>query len=342
MNITALRLFNITDFSAIDEEEFDFIIVGAGPAGSVLTHRLSEHRESKILLLEAGEEPSVLTDIPKIVGVFSVNKKQDWDYKYEKNPHFGWGMNNGRLLFPRGKGLGGTTITNFMIFSRGTKADFEEISKLGNDEWSWDNIEPIFKSLENLRINVNNSDERGHTGLLFCDRFENITPSGLAFVDACNENGMKKIDYNANTPLGTSIIQNLLLNGLRLSSEKAFLRPIKKRPNLKILTRSLVEKVLINSDQKATGVVYTRDGIKYTAKAKKEVILSAGVINTPQILMLSGIGPAEQLKKHGITVIKSLPVGRNLKDHLAFFGNKSNFTLVVSIHISFYAYLIIH
>lgn len=131
---------------------------------------------------------------------------------------------------------------------------------------------------------------------------------------------MPYVDYNGRSQLGTSYAQTTRLNGLRMSAEKAYLRPIKKRPNVKILTRSLVEKVLINSKNVATGVTYTRDGKKFTAAATKEIILSAGTFNSPKLLMLSGIGPKKELNKHKIKVIEDLPVGETMKDHLAFFG----------------------
>lgn len=293
--------------------------MGAGPAGCVITHRLSETRQIKVLLLEAGKEAPVLNDIPYLMPLFTLLKEYNYGYNLEKNKHFGWGLKKGIMPFPRGRGLGGTTILNTLLFTRGNRKDYDKIAEMGNQEWSWENVEPLFKAIENTRIEHQDFEERGQWGLLNCDEMKNRSLATTAFVESCQKNGLKYVDFNGRKQLGTSFSQVTIRNGLRLNAEKAYLRPIKKRPNLKILTESLVSKVLFDVNV-ATGVVYTRNGKSYTAKATKEVILCAGTFNSPQLLMVSGVGPEKKLVELGIPVVKNLPVGKWMYDHLAFFG----------------------
>lgn len=145
--------------------------MGAGPSGSVLAHRLTENRGFKVLLLEAGDVAPITTDIPYLLPLNILDDRLGWSYKYEKNKHFGWGIVDGTMVCPRGKGLGGSTLLNYMIFTGGTQQDFDEIAKLGNDEWSWEKIQPIFKGIENVRIDVEDFDKRGHMGPLYCDTY---------------------------------------------------------------------------------------------------------------------------------------------------------------------------
>ncbi|KAF5285317.1 hypothetical protein FQA39_LY04416 [Lamprigera yunnana] len=223
-----------------------------------------------------------------------------------------------RCHIPRGKGLGGSSLTNAMVYARGNKKDFDDWEEHGNAGWNYKEVLRLFKKSENF-IPFRNDNYHGRDGLLDVNY---ATPNSRflqAFLEGNVELGRPIVDYNAENQLGVGQIQFTIKNGRRHSTSKAFLSNTNMRSNLKVLTNSLVTKVLIKS-KKACGVAFTNSKNKYTAKASKEVILSAGTIGSPQLLMLSGIGPKEDLTQFGIKVVKDLKVGKYLKDHAIFWG----------------------
>lgn len=228
-------------------------------------------------------------------------------------------MINRECPYPRGKGLGGSSIINSLVYSRGNKKDYDKWCDQGNPGWSYKDVLPLFKKSENSRIN----GDRGFHGIGGNLNVEYLEPDTLqfqAFIEANVELGRKIVDYNGEEQLGVSKAQFNTISGRRGSTAKAFLQTAYNRPNLEILIQSLVTKILITEEHKtAYGVQFTYNGILYVAEARKEVIISAGTIGSPQLLMLSGIGPKIHLNKLGIPVVQSLSVGENLQDHPTYY-----------------------
>ncbi|XP_047999282.1 glucose dehydrogenase [FAD, quinone]-like [Leguminivora glycinivorella] len=314
--------------------EYDFIIVGAGSAGSVLAARLSEGRRASVLLLEAGRGESVLTDTPILAPLFQ-QTDYVWPYLMEHQPGVCMGFVGGRCFWPRGKAVGGTSVVNYMIYTRGLKADWDRIAADGNYGWSYDDVLPYFMKSERANLKgLQDSPWHGRNGELSVEDIPFRSKLSKAFLDAAKLLGNRRTDYNSPEGFGFSYIQATLSRGHRHSSAKAFLHNHKKRKNLHILTSSRVTKVLIDPTTKtAIGVQFVRNGQMYEIRAKKEVILSAGPIESPHLLMLSGIGPRQNLESVGIPVIQNLPVGQTLYDHisfpaLAFKLNSTRLTLV--------------
>ena len=292
--------------------EFDYVVVGAGSSGCVLANRLSESSHARVALLEAGSKDySPWIHIP--VGYFKTmgNPKTDWCYKTEPDP----GIHDRSIAWPRGKVLGGSSSINGLLYVRGQKEDYDNWRDLGNEGWGWDDVFPFFKKSETWRLGGN--DFRGGDGPL------KVEPSNLsrevvdAWVKAAVNAGYAfNDDYNGATQEGVGYFQMTTHNSKRCSSAVAYLNPVKHRKNLHIMTNAKVQKIEFEG-KKAVSLLVSRNGKHEVIKVKKEIILSAGAINTPQILMLSGIGPAGELQKHGIDVINSLDgVGKNLQDHL--------------------------
>lgn len=238
----------------------------------------------------------------------------------EVQPNLGQSYNNNRMPWHKGRALGGTSIINYMIYTRGNKFNYDRWAAQGNPGWSYKDVLPYFKKSENC--NVKNADYNFHGvgGYLgISDTYQ--TKITDVFIKGFQDLGLPIIDYNSDKTLGVSTIQANIFKGRRQSSAEAFLKPVKNRPNLFIKTRALARQVLIDKETRSVyGVEYEISGRKYKALAQKEVILSAGVINSPQLLMLSGIGPKQDLEKFGIPVLQDLQVGQNLQDNLAFFG----------------------
>ncbi|KAF6204266.1 hypothetical protein GE061_002606 [Apolygus lucorum] len=298
---------------------YDFIVVGGGSAGAVVASRLSEINQWNVLLLEAGGDENIISDIPLAAPVLQLSKL-DWKYRPEAQKTSCQAMNDERCLWPRGKVLGGSSVLNYMLYVRGNKKDYDRWESVGNYGWGYEEVLKYFKKSED---NKDFPSSRYHSkgGYLTVERAEWHTPLATAFVKAGIELGYEENDYNGERQTGFMLAQGTLRNGSRCSTAKAFLQPAKNRKNLHISKNSHVTKILIDSSSKvASGVEFIKNGVKYTVKATKEVILAAGVIGSPQLLMLSGVGPAEHLKDIGIPVKVDLRVGYNLQDHIGIAG----------------------
>lgn len=292
--------------------DFDYIIIGAGSAGSVLANRLSADGLTKVCLLEAGKpDNSVMINVPLgIIGLLST-KTYNWYFNTEPQAN----LNGRKLYWPRGKTLGGSSSMNAMIYMRGVPGDYDEWEALGAPGWGWNALFPIFKQLENNERG--GSEFHGSGGELNVADLRNPNPLADLFVQAAAQAGLAtNNDFNGAEQEGAGPFQVTQKNGRRFSAARAFLDTAKTRPNLTILTGAHVTKILLEG-KRATGVeVKTAQGLE-RMMVSREVILSGGAINSPQLLLLSGIGPRAELAKKGIQQIHELPgVGQNMQDHL--------------------------
>lgn len=297
---------------------YDFIIVGAGSAGSVLANRLTENPKWEVLLVEAGDDESLLQEIPMVVSYFQISDKNWYDVT-EPSDDYCLSMNNNSCFLAHGKGLGGTSSFNYMIWTRGNSKDYDNWDyNLGNPGWNYNNVSKYFKKIERSFVEDRDLGYAGTSGPVSINYAEYRTRVAKSFVDAGIETGDQMTDYNGQQQLGFSFMQTSTFKGLRVSANKAYINPAWSRPNLHIKKNCKCVKVLIDSvTKRVSGVQIDLRGTLYTVQASKEVILSAGTINTPQILMLSGIGPREHLKSKHIKLIVDLPVGYNFQDHVA-------------------------
>ena len=293
--------------------EFDFIIVGAGSAGCVLANRLTENGRYSVLLLEAGgSDLKFWIWVPIGYGKTFYNRSVNWMYLTEANPEL-----DGRISYwPRGKVMGGSSSINAMVYIRGQHEDFEDWKAMGNSDWGWSDVLPYFrKSEQNDRGGDAYHGGDGPLAVSTMDRF--LHPLCQNFIRAGEEIQIPhNPDFNGATQEGIGTYQNTVKGGTRMSTARAYIHPIRKRRNLRIAKRALATKILFDGER-ATGVEYVQNGQTRQAFAGREVILSAGAINSPQLLQLSGVGPGELLKSKGLEVIRSLPgVGQHLQDHL--------------------------
>ncbi|XP_055678444.1 glucose dehydrogenase [FAD, quinone]-like [Lutzomyia longipalpis] len=301
-------------------EEYDFIIVGAGSAGAVVANRLSENANWKILLLEAGGDPPVESEVPGTF-IFLQQTNFDWNYRAEISNKASKSIADGSY-WPRGRGLGGSSSINAMLYIRGNRRDFDQWEAKGNTGWGWKNVLQYFKKSEaNQNEEIADADGgkfHGKNGPLNVEFYPDHDPLKQVFVEAAEDLGYKHLtDFNGEEHIGFGKAQGTVQGSKRVSTAKAFLNPIKDRPNLHIVKNAYVLNLETNGKDQVTGVRVNVDAKQIMiAKAKKEVILSAGTVNTPHILMHSGIGPKYHLKDNRIPLIKDLPVGKNLQDHL--------------------------
>jgi choline dehydrogenase len=297
---------------ARQSESFDYIIVGAGSAGCVLANRLSASGRRRVLLLEAGgHDRNIWIHIPLGYGKLFSNAKVNWLYATEPEPD----LNNRKIIQPRGKVLGGSSSINGLLYVRGQPEDYDHWRQLGNAGWSFEDVLPYFRRSEDQERGADALHGAG--GPLAVSNVSEPHPLCEAFIDAAQQAGFpRNDDFNGPSQEGAGYFQLTARNGRRCSSAVGYLRPARRRPNLKIVTGALATRVLF-SGRRAVGVEYRQGSTTHTAHANAEVILAGGAFNSPQLLQLSGLGPAELLRAHNIDVIADMPgVGNDLQDHL--------------------------
>lgn len=292
---------------------FDYIIVGAGSAGCVLANRLSENPENRVLLLEAGSSDwNPLVHMPAGIAQLVGQKGVNWDYNTAPEPQ----LNQRSLWWPRGKVLGGSSSINAMCYIRGHAKDYDEWERMGASGWNWKAVLPYFKKSESNQRGE--SALHGGNGPLGVSDPRYINPLTPVFLEAAQQAGFPSSDdFNGEQQEGFGLYQTTTRNGQRCSSAQAYLKPARKRKNLTVITKATASRVIFENG-KASSLVYSVAGKGgFCEAAQKEIILCGGSINSPQLLMLSGIGPSAQLQQHNIAVIVNSPgVGGNLQDHL--------------------------
>ena len=297
------------------DTEYDYIIVGAGSAGCVLANRLSKNPKNRVLLLEAGrEDKSITLKMPGAVLLNLKSTKHNWAFKGEPEPE----LAGRQLQHDRGKTLGGSSSINGMVFIRGNSLDYEGWRQMGCDGWGYADVLPYFKKMESY--SGGGDDFRGDSGPLRVHRSVPKDPLSIAFIKAGKEAGYKETDdISGYCQEGFGIFDRTVFKGERWSTTRGYLDPVRDRKNLTIITKALVCKLILENN-KATGVCFKDNKNKiFNIKSKKEVILCAGAVGSPHILMLSGIGPKDHLKSMGINLIADMPgVGQNLQDHPDF------------------------
>jgi len=315
----------------LPEESFDYVIVGAGSAGCVLADRLSADGKRRVLLLEyGGSDRSIFIQMPSALSIPMNMPKYNWFYHTEPEPH----LNGRRMHTPRGKVLGGSSSINGLVYIRGNPQDFERWAAEGAAGWSYRDVLPYFKRAEKRAEGGN--EYRGGSGKLHTTYGRMSNPLHAAWLSAAGEAGYpQSADVNGAQQEGFGRMDMTVERGRRCSAARAYLRPAMRRSNLKVLTHALATRILFEG-RRARGLEYRQAGATHRVRIGEELILSGGPINSPQLLKLSGVGPAAELRALGIEVVRDLPgVGENLQDHLEFYFQvacKEPITLYSSIN----------
>ena len=301
--------------------DFDYIIVGGGSSGATLAGRLSSNPSVKVLLLEAGpSDGSLKIKVPLGYGSLFYDQKFNWKYETEPEAE----LTGRKMYWPRGKVLGGSSAINAMVYVRGHQNDFKDWAKVA-PSWSWSNVEPLFKKIEAWK--GKSSSARGSSGPVGVSNVErDVHPLTNKYLEAGQELGFPlNRDYNGSHMEGVSVYQTTIANGLRVSSASAYISKRNSGRNLRVITNAHVTKLIFDG-RRATGVCFSQGNRETTVLTDGEVILSAGALNSPHLLYLSGLGPANELQPHGISVLQDMPhVGRHLQDHIGV-----DFTLAVN------------
>jgi len=299
----------------VSDPEFDYLVVGAGSAGCTIASRLSEDSQVTVCLLEAGgADSSVLIHAPAGVAVMLPTRINNYAYQTVPQP----GLNGRRGYQPRGRTLGGSSSINAMLYVRGHRSDYDRWAALGNPGWSYEEVLPLFKRAENNE-RFRDDPFHGTGGPLNVADLRSPSNLNKAFVRAAVNQGVPRIeDCNGAVQFGSFHYQVTQRNGERCSAAKAYLTPNRSRPNLSVITDAVAARILFEG-RRACGVAYYRGNHLGQVRARREVIVSSGAFGSPQLLMLSGIGPAAELQRHGIAVVQDLPgVGQNLQDHIDY------------------------
>ena len=295
----------------MEDARYDYIIVGSGSAGAALAYRLSAKPSNKVLLIEAGKAGHPLSWLPVSFALFIDHPGVNWRFGSEPEE----GTNNRIIPVPRGKLLGGSSSINGLIYVRGQRQDYDGWAQRGNRGWSWQDVEPLFRRMENYDKAVDGT--RGKGGPLGVTETDDKNPFYDAVFAAAERDGIRRNpDYNGPDQEGLGMTQATIWRGRRMSTAHCYLRPAMKRPNLHVVTEATARRLILDG-RRCTGVVYTRGAQSVNVRAEREVILCAGAIASPQLLELSGIGRPEILQRCGIEVRHALAgVGEHLRDHI--------------------------
>ncbi|XP_065297882.1 4-pyridoxate dehydrogenase-like isoform X1 [Dermacentor albipictus] len=317
--VSLFDLVNLPTDLVVDQlfllDKYDYVIVGGGSAGCVLANRLSADPSKMVLLIEAGGMEDAFAQVPLFAPLL-IGSRFDWKYLPEPQEQACLSMRDKRCPWARGMAMGGSSAINFMFYVRGNRRDYDIWrNDFGAHGWSYEEVLPHFKNIETARLPDQEQFYRGTTGEIPVTYANTQTRLSKAFLEACEENGYPVIDYNGRSQAGCSRLQANTLEGERYSASRSFITPILLRKNLHISLRSRATKVVFE-DERATGVRVLKGGLMYTVQASLEVLIAAGAVASPQLLLHSGVGPRSDLEELKIPVIADLPVGNNLQDHM--------------------------